>query len=159
VEVSVRAAKEPVSGQDVVQVAVKNMATGETTLHAVAVKGGKLTVQANGGAGGSGGRGGKGGDGATGTNGGNGGQGGTGGNGGTGGRIVVTVDPSAAKYLDVLSFETRGGPAGSAGLKGDAGSGFSPGHYGQPGHEGFAGHAGRDGAKAEIRTGTVAALW
>lgn len=153
--VSVRLAA--VRGVDVLQVAVKDESTGETTLHAVAVTGGRLEIDASGGAGGTGGSGGKGGDGATGLDGGDGGQGGQGGKGGKGGRITVLVDPSADGKLGALVFENRGGAAGQAGLKGDAGMGFSPGAFGQPGHEGASGQRGQDGPKPEIEVQAVAA--
>lgn len=158
-KVFVHLAKEPSSGEEILQVRVENAATGASTLHAVAVNGGKIVVRANGGSGGSGGAGGRGGNGATGLNGGDGGQGGNGGKGGRGGSIVVTVDPSAANKIGALQLENHGGGAGSAGLKGEGGQGFSPGSPGNEGHPGFAGQPGQDGPKPEIKTGAVAAMW
>ncbi|MES2644650.1 MAG: collagen-like protein [Myxococcota bacterium] len=157
VEVSVRLVSA--QGVDVLQVAMKNLATGETSLHAVAVSGGRLTIDASGGAGGPGGTGGSGGNGTTGLDGGDGGQGGQGGKGGKGGRITVMVDPSAQGKLDALVFDNRGGGPGSAGLKGDAGQGFSPGKYGQPGHPGSSGQRGADGPAVVLKVEAVPPLW
>lgn len=156
-DVSVRLVS--VRGADVLQVAVKNLSSGETTSHAVAVAGGRLEIDASGGQGGSGGSGGRGGNGSTGLDGGDGGQGGQGGKGGRGGRITLHVDPSAKGKLDALVLSNRGGAAGLAGPKGDAGQGFSPGRYGQPGHPGSTGQRGADGPAVVIEERAVAALW
>ena len=159
VQVLVRLAKEPLHGEEVLQVSVTDTSTGATSLHAVAVTGGQLVIGAVGGSGGPGGPGGAGGSGATGLDGGDGGDGGQGGDGGRGGKIVVKIDPSAQGKTDALVFDTRGGAPGPEGLAGDAGQGFSPGVYGNKGHPGHPGHAGPDGGPAQITKGSVPPLW
>ena len=159
VEVRVFLAKEPVRGVEVLQVAVSDVATGESWNSAVAVVGGHLVVRTSGGAGGSGGPGGAGGSGATTRNGGDGGDGGEGGNGSTGGRITVMVDPSAKGRTSALQFENFGGAPGAGGLAGDSGQAFDPGTPGGGGHAGHGGSAGGPGPAVIIKVAPVGALW
>lgn len=158
-EVRVFLTKEPVRGVEVLQVAVKDLGTGESWNSAVAANGGRLEVRSFGGTGGSGGAGGTGGSGATGYDGGNGGDGGDGGVGGKGGQITVVVDPSAEGRLDALVLDNAGGMAGGSGASGDGGQGFDPGAPGKEGHTGHDGQPGPRGPVPAIRVEPVGALW
>ncbi len=159
-DVRVHLAKDPVSGVDVLQVAVKDLVTGESWNTAVGAKGGKMTIQTLGGPGGPGGLGGDGGSGATDHDGGDGGQGGSGGNGGNGGNITVHVDPAAANAMAMaLVFQAPGGPGGPAGPGGAVGQAFDPGEPGQAGPEGHAGQPGQPGPTPDIRVEAVGPIW
>jgi len=158
-EVRVHLAKDPNSGVDVLQVAVKDLVSGEAWNTAVGVDGGKMTIQSMGGPGGGGGPGGEGGSGATDFDGGNGGQGGNGGNGGNGGTITVLVDPAASTAIGALEFQSPGGAPGTAGPGGAGGQAFDPGEPGQPGPEGHAGNAGPAGPSPDIRVEAVGPIW
>lgn len=158
-EVRVHLAKDPNTGVDVLQVAVKDLVSGESWNSAVGAEGGHMAIETIGGAGGGGGAGGEGGSGATNYNGGDGGQGGRGGNGGAGGPITVLVDPAASGAMGVLDFRNPGGAGGSAGPGGAGGQAFDPGEPGQTGPEGHAGNAGPAGPAPELRVESVGPLW
>jgi hypothetical protein len=165
VEVRAMLVQEPVRGLEVLQVAVRDLTTGQTHTAAIAVPGGTLVVAANGGPGGDGGRGGDGGDGAAGRDGGDGAQGGDGADGGDGGAITVVVDPAANGKTLGLSVENGGGGGGAAGAGGAAGDGGSApeggseGADGTAGADGHAGTSGRPGPPPAISFGPVGPLW
>ena len=159
-EVRVHLAKDPTSGVDVLQVAVKDLVTQESWNTAVGVEGGRMTIRTLGGPGGPGGRGGDGGAGTDGHDGGDGGQGGDGGEGGSGGPITVLVDPAASSAMArALVFENPGGPGGHPGPGGSGGQGDEPGEPGQAGPEGHPGQPGPPGPAPDIRVQPVGPIW
>jgi len=158
-EVRVHLATDPVSGAEVLQVAVKDLSTGESWNSAVGAQGGHMAIRTVGGMGGAGGAGGEGGTAAPGYNGGNGGHGGNGGNGGNGGAITVLADAAAVPAMGVLEFLHPGGVAGLAGPGGAGGQGFEPGEPGQSGPAGHAGTEGAPGPETDVQIQPVGPIW